>query len=65
MSTDPNHPERTLILTSPTGQVYISYPHSYLELPIQKAHPENQFRRAIDCEASWQEGSSGWLVLGY
>ncbi len=40
LSTDPDHPERTLILTSPTGQVYISYPHSYLEPPIQKPTPK-------------------------
>ncbi len=38
MSTDPAHPEFTLIMTSPTGQVYLSYPHGYLDPPMEKAH---------------------------
>jgi hypothetical protein len=37
VSTDPQHPPGTIIITSPTGHVYLSYRHVYTE-PIRK-HP--------------------------
>jgi hypothetical protein len=43
-STHPDHPPGTVILTSPTGHIYLTYPHDYNELrpklpPVQRVEP--------------------------
>ena len=39
ISTDPTHPPGTIVIVSPTGHVYLSYPHRY-DLPPK--HPPGQ-----------------------
>jgi hypothetical protein len=42
MSTDPEHPPGTVVMVSPTGHVYLSHQHSYLDPPLKRPEPPEQ-----------------------
>ena len=42
LSTDPDHPPGTIVMISPTGHLYLSYPHRYSEPPPKPRTPQTK-----------------------